>query len=116
MFFETKRSIEKHYIYTQTDENLAFGSHVHNSYEFITVLEGELECSARSETFLLKQGMAMLIPPNHEHSYETVGSSKIFLCVFSVDYVADFHKDMQNCRGGELFRYFRLRTAARSLF
>ncbi len=106
MFFETKRSIEKHYIYTQTDENLAFCSHVHNSYEFITVLEGELECSAHSESFLLKKGMAMLIPPNHEHSYETKGSSRSFLCVFSSDYVADFHKDMQSCRGGEAFSLF----------
>ena len=54
MYFETKRSIDRNYIYTQSDENLSFVSHVHNSYEFITVLEGELECSVYDETFILK--------------------------------------------------------------
>jgi len=32
MYFETKRSINSNYIYTQDDENLCFVSHVHNSY------------------------------------------------------------------------------------
>lgn len=96
MYFETQRSIDRNYIYTQTDENLSFVDHVHNSYEFITVLEGELECSVYQDRFVLKPGMAMLVLPNHVHGYRTVNFSRSFLCVFSNDYVADFYNEIKN--------------------
>lgn len=96
MYFETKRSINSNYIYTQDDENLCFVSHVHNSYEFITVLEGELECSVYHNTFTLRQGTAMLVLPNHVHGYTTNKYSRSFLCVFSADYVTDFYHEIKN--------------------
>lgn len=96
MYFETKRSIDRNYIYTQTDENLAFVEHVHNSYEFITVLEGELECSVYHDSFTLNPGKAMLVLPNHVHGYKTNNFSRSFLCVFSNDYVTDFYNELKN--------------------
>lgn len=96
MFFETNRSIEKNYFYTQSDEDLNFVSHVHNSYEFITVLDGELECGVYRDSYLLRPGKAMLIFPNHVHNYKTPAHSRSFLCVFSADFVADFHSEMKN--------------------
>lgn len=96
MFFETKRSIEKNYFYTQTDENLNFVSHVHNSYECIIVTEGELECTVYQKTIVLRPGMAMLILPNHVHNYRTREFSRSFLCIFSADYVGDFHNEIKN--------------------
>ena len=96
MFFETKRSIEKNYFYTQTDENLNFVSHVHNSYECIIVTEGELECTVYQKTVVLRPGMAMLILPNHVHNYRTQKFSRSFLCIFSTDYVSDFHNEIKN--------------------
>lgn len=96
MYFETKRSIDRDYIYTQSDENLSFVGHVHNSYEFITVLEGELECSVYHDSFILKPGTAMLVLPNHVHGYKTDKYSKSFLCVFSSDYVSEFYNEIKN--------------------
>ena len=96
MYFETKRSIERNYIYTQSDENLSFIGHVHNSYEFITVLEGELECTVYQNSFNLKPGKAMLVLPNHVHGYKTENYSRSFLCVFSSDYVTEFYNEIKN--------------------
>lgn len=96
MFFETKRSVDKNYIYTQEDDNLNFISHVHNSYEFITVTEGELECSVYHNSYLLKPGKGMLILPNHVHGYKTAELSHSFLCVFSADYVIGFYNEVKN--------------------
>ncbi len=96
MYFETKRSISNNYIYTQDDENLSFVNHVHNSYEFVTVFEGELECSVYHESVILKPGKAMLILPNHVHGYTTNDYSRSFLCVFSNDYVSDFYSEFKN--------------------
>lgn len=96
MYFETNRSIDKNYIYTQEDENLNFISHVHDSYEFITVFEGELECSVYHHNFILKPGIAMLILPNHAHGYKTKAKSRSFLCVFSNDFVPEFYKEIKN--------------------
>lgn len=101
MYFETKRSINRNYIYTQDDENLSFVSHVHNSYEFITVLDGELECSVYHDSFILKPGMAMLVLPNHVHGYNTNKYSRSFLCVFSNDYVTDFYNEIKNGSWGK---------------
>lgn len=107
MLFETNRSIDKNYIYTQTDDNLTFVSHVHSSYEFITVFDGELECIVYHERVSLTPGKAMLIMPNTVHSYRTVGSSKSFLCVFSSDYIADFYNDANaGVRGGGVYALF----------
>lgn len=96
MYFETTRSNNRNYLYTQDDVNLSFVSHVHNSYEFITVLEGELECLVYHKSFILKPGKAMLVLPNHVHGYVTANSSKSFLCIFSNDYVADFYNEFKN--------------------
>ena len=93
MLVETKRSVGKKYFYTQTDENLNFLGHIHNSYEFITVTDGKLDCIVYDKRYTLEPGKAMLIMPNHVHRYETPKSSKSFLCIFSPDYVAEFHND-----------------------
>ncbi len=104
MLFETTRSVEKNYLYTQKDVDLNFISHVHNSYEFIIALDGELECTVYQRTFVLKKGMAMLILPNHVHSYVTKEYSKSFLCIFSTDYVSDFYHETRS--GGYMSAVF----------
>lgn len=107
MLFEVNRSIDKNYIYTQFDDNLTFVSHVHSSYEFITVFDGELECEVYHESVRLTPGKAMLIMPNTVHSYRTVGISKSFLCVFSIDYISDFYNDAKaGIRGGGVYALF----------
>lgn len=96
MIIETKRSLGKNYLYTQTDENLNFVGHVHNSYEFITVTDGALDCIVYDRRYKLEKGAAMLIMPNHVHRYESQEHSKSFLCIFSPDYVADFTNDTKS--------------------
>lgn len=96
MIVETERSIGKNYLYLQTDENLTFNGHIHNSYEFITVTKGQLECCIYDKKFTLERGKALLIMPNHVHRYETAVHSKSFLCVFSPDYVGDFFNDIDS--------------------
>ncbi len=95
MFVETKRSVGKNYLYTQTDENLNFVGHIHNSFEFITVTEGSMDCMVYEKRYTLQAGKGMLIMPNHVHRYESV-KSKSFLCVFSPDYVIDFYNDTKS--------------------
>ena len=96
MLFETKRSFRQNYFYTQSDRDLKFVGHAHMSYEFVTVTEGKLACSVYDRTFELVPGKAMLIMPNHVHRYETVGSSRSFLCIFSPDFIRDFHEDIKS--------------------
>lgn len=95
MFFESTRSVGKNYLYTQTDENLNFVGHVHNSFEFITVTEGQLDCVVYDNRYVLEPGRAMLIMPNRIHRYESPQASKSFLCIFSPDYVIDFYNDVK---------------------
>ena len=91
MLFETKRSLQKNYFYTQTERDIDFVGHVHMSYEFVTVTEGRLECSVYDRTYTLTPGKAMLILPNHVHRYESPEHNRSFICIFSPDYIQEFH-------------------------
>jgi len=87
--FEKERS-SVNYIYHQTDINLNFGTHIHNSYEFLYVYDGVIDATLNNIHFLVEKGNALFILPGQMHSYRTELFSKTYLCVFSYDYVEDF--------------------------
>ena len=96
IIYEQERSNKNHYVYHQSDTNLTFPIHMHNSYEFITVLAGEIEIVIEDKTYTLEQDDCTLIMPNKAHSYSTPDFSQTHISIFSVDYVSDFYKKTEN--------------------
>lgn len=89
--YEKERSNLSNYIYHQNDFNLSFPLHIHNSFEFVVVFEGELEITIENQTYQLTKNKCALILPNQIHSYSTKENSKSYLCIFSNDLVNDFY-------------------------
>ena len=52
--------------------------HKHDFYQFLLVIEGELNIQAGNEEVFLKRGMASVIPPGHIHSLKTEAGYKQF--------------------------------------
>lgn len=94
--YEGHRSYSGHEIYSQFDENLTFGIHLHNSFELVYVKEGELSVHSDGKDYTVKKGQAMLILPNSVHSYKTEKYSLSALYIFSNRYVHTFYGQIKN--------------------
>jgi YesN/AraC family two-component response regulator len=94
--YEGHRSYSGHEIYSQFDENLAFGIHLHNSFELVYVKEGELSVHLDGKEYTVKNGQAMFILPNSIHSYKTEKYSVSELYIFSNRYVHTFYGQIKN--------------------
>lgn len=90
-YYETERSFKEKYLYHQTDINLKFPMHLHNSFEFIAVKEGSLNITIEANNYILNSGDCVIILPNQAHSYQTPNYSSTYLCVFSTDFATDFY-------------------------
>lgn len=90
--YEKDRSGVDNYLYHQSDINLNFGLHIHKSFEFIYIFDGNLTLTIENKSYDIPKGSAALILPHQVHSYQTKGSSKSYLCVFSTSYLYEYYE------------------------
>ncbi len=97
-FYEKERSPAESYMVKELSHNLNFPRHMHSSFEFIDVLEGELiiSLSDSDQEYVLDKSKAALILPYQVHSYRTEVSSKYILSIFSSDYVSMFYEKIKD--------------------
>ena len=90
-FYEEIRSNERNYLYCQSDTDFNFPLHLHRSFEFIYVQDGNMNIQIGNQNYSLQKNKAALIFPWQLHAYSTKEFSKSFLCIFSADYIYDFY-------------------------
>lgn len=66
--------------------NNSFDTHLHRQAELIVVMEGKMKVTADGREYLLSVEEGILIMPNQLHSLQTLGGSKILLCIFEPDF------------------------------
>lgn len=86
MIYEFKHFGHSEYFCKEYGKNLCFPSHLHQSFEFITITSGEMQLITAGVEYTLKKGESMLIFPNQLHSLESK-SSEHMLCIFSPELV-----------------------------
>lgn len=74
-----------------TDFN--FPPHMHQCFEFVTILSGEMSVSVENSVYELVKGDSVLIFPNQIHSLSSVNCQHM-LCIFSPKLVAAFSSKM----------------------
>ncbi len=84
--------------------DLHYESHLHRSFELVTVLRGELRAVADGCEYRLFSGESLFFPPFTVHELHSVGEAEIFIAVFSGGYV------------GRVARIFDGKHAARHSF
>lgn len=83
MFYESHNSLYSDLLKIETGEDFSFPPHLHSSFEFVTVTDGEMLVNVDKKQYYLKDGEALLIFPNQMHSLSTPEHSRHLLCIFS---------------------------------
>ena len=80
MLYQLQHFGSSEYICKEYKNNLSFPLHLHQSFEFITVLSGEMKITVDGVLYNIKIGESLLIFPNQLHSFE---STKSFMPISS---------------------------------
>lgn len=92
MFYQTHSSIMSDGLKLENGIDFSFPMHLHSSFEFIVVTEGEMRVSVDDVEYILCQEDALLIFPNQMHELKTDCHSCHFLCIFSPKLVQAYSK------------------------
>lgn len=90
MFYEFHHSGLSEHFCKEYGTNFNFPSHIHHSFELITVFSGEMTVTVNSSEYHLNSFESLLIFPNQLHSLQSIGS-KHMLCIFSPELVQAFN-------------------------
>lgn len=71
--------------------SLNYPKHLHRSFEFIYVADGNIDISINNRTFEVQKHGCILILPYEVHSITTKEYSDANICVFPPEYVKTFH-------------------------
>ena len=91
------------YFHKETGKNFSFPTHIHHSFEFITITEGSMTVCVGNDRYELKKGESILIFPEQLHSLESTESEHL-LFIFSADIVSAFYSK----HSSELPKYAKL--------
>ena len=86
MFYQFQHFGLSEYFCKEQGKNFSFAGHLHQSFEFITILSGEMEITVDGKQYTLAAGESMLIFPHQLHSLSSTNSEHM-LCIFSPDIV-----------------------------
>lgn len=82
MFYEYNHLGSPDYLKLEHNCNFSFPPHLHQCFELITLLSGEMRVTVDGTPFLMKKGDALLIFPNQIHALESECSEHA-LCIFT---------------------------------
>lgn len=97
MFYEFQHFGVSEYFCKECGENFNFPTHLHQSFEFITVLDGEMQITVDNNRYSLKKGESVLIFPHQLHSLSSI-KSKHMLCIFSPELVKAYASKVSNTK------------------
>lgn len=93
MFYQFQHFGLSEYFCKEYEKNFSFPSHLHQSFEFITVLSGEMNITVDRKLYVLTKGESLLIFPHQIHSLSSK-KSKHMLCIFSSEIVMAYFSKM----------------------
>lgn len=76
-------------------EDYSFVPNLHRDFELIYVKSGEITVNIENEEFTVSEGKIALVLQNEIHSFRTSGASRIWVAVFSEDFVRDFAEEIK---------------------
>ncbi len=86
MFYQYQHFGLSEYFCKEYGENFSFPAHLHQSFEFIAILSGEMEITVENTVYTLTKGEALLIFPHQLHALNSNNSAHM-LCIFSPEIV-----------------------------
>ena len=95
MFYESSNSLRANLWKLEMGEDFVFPPHLHESFEWITVTEGELCVTVEGTPYHIRCGEALLILPHQVHSFDSSLHNRHLLCIFSPTLVKTYARRVQ---------------------
>ena len=95
MFYQYNHLGSPDYMKIETGIDFSFPAHLHQCFEIIILLSGEMTVTIDNKSFFLKEKQAVLIFPNQIHSLSSTCSEHI-LCIFSPRLVQAYSNKIYN--------------------
>ena len=92
MLYESKNLLNSEEVKIESGESFSFPIHLHGSFEFITVTEGEMTVTVEGQSYTLTQGNGVIVFPDQPHELHTERYSRHLLCIFSPELVRAYSK------------------------
>lgn len=92
MFYESKNLLRADDLKVEHGQDFSFPLHLHGSFEFVTVTDGEMRVTVDGKDYSLTKGKALLIFPDQAHEFKTEYHSSHYLCIFSPSLVRAYYK------------------------
>ena len=96
LIYQPTNSIGNHNYNAFIYEDANWYMHFHKSLELVYVIKGEVKAFLDENEFRIVKDDFFLVLPNQIHGYASQGTSKIWVGVFSEDYVREFIRIMKN--------------------
>ena len=81
MFYQYNHLGSPNYLKIEKNENFSFPPHLHQCFEIIIILSGQMKITVDGKIFVLEKNEALLIFPNQIHELESTNSKHV-LCIF----------------------------------
>ena len=82
MFYQYNHLGSPDYLKIEKNENFSFPPHLHQCFEIIILLSGQMKITVDDKIYILEKNEALLIFPNQVHALESTNSKHV-LCIFS---------------------------------
>ena len=92
VFHQPHNSIGNHSYDVRIYDRLNFGLHFHKNHEIIYVMDGEVNVSVNGTAKTLHKGDFAFCLSNEIHSVSSDGNGKVWIGVFSEDFIHEFKK------------------------
>lgn len=92
IFHQPHNSIGNHSYNIRIYDSINYDLHFHKNYEVIYMIGGKAICSVNNKTKIIEQGDFALCLSNEIHSIKSIGQAKIWIGVFSEDFIHEFTK------------------------
>ncbi len=101
IFHQPENSIGNHSYNAYFYDEIDFGFHFHKNFEIIYVISGNAICSVNNQKKIIEQGEFVLCLPNEVHSIKSIDNAKVWVGVFSEDFIHEFAKHIKGKRGAD---------------
>lgn len=95
MLYQFQHFGASEYFCKEYGENFSYPVHLHHSFEFITVVSGEMEVTVDNKVYTLNKGESVFVFPNQMHSLSSKNSEHM-LCIFSPELVRSYAKKVSD--------------------
>ena len=86
-------------------DNVKWQMHFHKNFEIVYVMDGEAIANIGGSETVMTSNQFAIVLPNQIHSYSTDSQSKVWIGVFSEDFISAFSKNVLNKRSDKPIFY-----------